>query len=600
MTEGSAPLDAAAEPTSPPLSEERAGFLSGTRADQLAVAAVVASLFFQRLDRTLYQRGTSAIPDVTFDAAIVVLSLRYLHELVRGRLRLGRVTRREYATVGFLVLVVVLGAASVLSLPHWMWSSTQVAKSSIHLAFLAYAAILIGRTVSRELLGFALKLYFWLASAAAVLAVVQAVDLNAGHSFLTRHLHLVFRQHPNGYKAPCSIFSEPAQLGYTMVAALVVGVLLWRSIGLRRTIAGGTLCVVALLLAFPAGATLVAVVLGLIIAVERRPRLGRRTWSAAGVLVVVLAAVAVASPVGSALYDRASGIVSGSDPSAQYRTAVDNASIRIWKLAPATGIGIGDSREVLPFVFHFHAAERTTPQRFNDSNAYLSLLAETGVFGLAGGLVLLAAFIWPSTRPVRFTTVTQLNTLGVALSYVVAGSFLLPPLWFWGGLRLASIRSDGKPDLFETSLAALRRRLVPARPPALPSTAKVRAIGILRPALVVLVLAAVAGAGYALGAQKRTSSSQVPVTVTGVAQLSPVALPGDRQLARDDVKIWGKCGKHCHASLHHVKGRFWQINARWRSGRACLVLDLSNFRETHGPARGLAGRVAGLAPAKCG
>src|SRR5215475_9565811 len=260
------------------LSVERPGTLGSAWVDRAAVGAVVVSIFFERLDRSLYAHG-SPIPDLTFVAGTGILSLRYLYELMRDRVRLARATRREYVVAGFVVPLFILGIVSVLTLPGWMSSGTQLLKSSLHLVFLAYAAILIGRTVSKELLEFALKLYFGIASGAAALAIVQGVDLNAGHGSLTRHLHLIFRPYSNGYLAPCSIFSEPAQLGYPMVAALVIGVLRWRSIGPRRAIAGGALCALALLLAFPAGPILVAVVLGLILLIERRPKLSRRAWA---------------------------------------------------------------------------------------------------------------------------------------------------------------------------------------------------------------------------------------------------------------------------------------------------------------------------------
>jgi O-antigen ligase len=558
--------------------ERRSTTLPGTRVDLVVVGIVVLSLFFERLDRSVYSHGTSAIPDPTFDAAVVLLSLRYA--CARGSARPGRPTLRECVAAGFAAAVVVVGAASLVALPHWLSSGSQVAKSSIHLAFLVYAAILIGRAVSKELLEVALKLYFWLASAAAALAIVQAVDLNAGSGFLTRNLHLIFRPHPNGYEAPCSIFSEPAQLGYISVAALVVGVLLWPSIGRRRTLAGITLCLLAVLLALSAGAFLVAAVLALVLAVERRPKLGYRTWVGAGALVVVLAAVALASPVGSAVYDRASGIVSGNDPSAQYRTAIDSASFRIWKIAPLTGLGIGNTRTLLPYLFRYQGTYRQ--QTFNDSNAYLSLLAETGPLGLAAGLLLLAAFIWPATRPVRRpASVGQLNTLGIAVSYFVAGSFLLPPLWFWGGLRLASLRSAGEPDLLAASLASLRRWRF------------------LRPVLLVAVLAAAGAIVYGAAVQ-RTSSSVLLVTANGVSELSQPGQPGDARLARTDLRIWGRCGRPaCHATFHHAGGRIWQIDASWRKTSACFVLDLAAFAPPAERTRDLTRGYSGLTLVPC-
>lgn len=566
MTDGEATVgvEAAAER----IDDGRVGTLAGTRLDRIAVGIVVLSLFFERLDRSLYSSGRSAIPDLTFDAAVLVLSLRYLHELARGRLRLGRVTAREYVAAGFVILVFVLGVASWATVPHWISSGTQVAKSSIHLAFLAYTAILIGRTVSRELLQFALKLYFWIASGAAALAIVQAVDLNAGNGLLTRHLHLVYRWHPPHYEAPCSIFSEPAQLGYASVAALVVGVLLWRSIGLRRALVGGTLCVLAVLLSLSAGALFVAGVLAIVLAFGLRPRLSRRAWVGVSALAVVVVAVGLASPAGSALYRRASGIVTGHNGTAQYRLSLDRASIRIWRIAPATGVGIGNTRELLPFVY------KTANRKFNDANGYLSLFEETGVAGLAAAVVLVAAFIWPVTRPARLPTAPQLNTLGVAASFLVAGSFLLPPLWFWGGLRMVEARAGAGSDLFRGAVSTVRGSLRP-RTIFGQQITKSR----LRLVIALLVLGIAAVSGYAFRAQETSSRSVRLVRVAGTGELTTAPVPGDPARAHADLQLWAArhCRKHCHESLHYVGGRLWRIEARWPNGSECLLLDLARF-----------------------
>lgn len=559
--------------------EARKGTLAGTWLDYAAVAVVVLSIFFQRLDQDLYLYRGLPIPDATFDVAIAVLSLRYLHELVRRNLRLARPTRRELTVAGSVVLLPVLGVVSLLSEPSWMPSVFQIAKSSSHIIFLAYAAILIGRSVSKELLDFALKLYFFLASAAGALAIVQAVDLNAGSGFLTRHLHLIFRAHP-GYEAPCSIYSEPAVLGYISIAALVVGLLHWQSIGKRRAIAGSALCALALFLAFPAGPALCIVVLGLVLVIERRPKLSLRAWGGAGALAAVLVAIGLASPVGPALYHRASGIVTGSDASARYRSALDADAIRIWRIAPLTGVGLGDTRRL-----HTIRTPFDQTHSFIDTNGYLSLLAETGVFGLAAMVVLLAAFLWPGTRPVRFATVTQLNVLDVAVSLFVAGTFLLPLLWFWGGLRLATVRAGGPPDLYETSLAALRQRLLPPGGRALPSGQALRTSRRLRPVLLALAVAALTAAGYGLEAQRATSASKILVSNDGVTQMSERARPGDAQLARADWQAWGECGAGCQARFHYLGGRLWRIHAEWPSGGTCLLLDLASFRKSGGSTR---------------
>ena len=210
-----------------------------------------------------------------------------------------------------------------------MVSVKQVAKTGAHATFLIAAMALIGRAVSRTLLELALKLYFGLASAAAALAIVQAVDVNALNGSLTRHLDLVVRAYPNGYKAPVSIFPEPAHLGYFSLTAIVVGVLGSEAIRRRRALSGCALCGAALLLALSVGPILVACALLAVLLVARRRSLRdpNRAWAAGAVVVVLLAGVAVATPAGSAIGDRVSRMVSGKDESSKYRSAVIHASV---------------------------------------------------------------------------------------------------------------------------------------------------------------------------------------------------------------------------------------------------------------------------------
>lgn len=569
--EPAAPADSAA-------AEERSGTLAGSALDVAAVAAVVLSLFFERLDRRLYLSGTLPIPDITFDAAVVLFSLRYLHELVRGRVRLARPSAREWVAVGFVLLILALGAVSLATLPGWMTSGTQVVKTTVHLGFLAYAALLIGRALSRPLLELALKLYFWLTAAAAALAIVQAVDLNVGHGAMTRHLHLIFRAHPNGYDAPVSVFSEPAHLGYACVAALVVGILLVRQIGTRPAVFGCVLCALALLLSLPAGPALVGAVLAVLLLLRYGLRVTRRTWGIVAAVAVLCVAVGVATPVGSAISHRFTAIANGSDPSGRYRTAVDSASIKIWRYAPATGVGIGNSRRYLPALVHLPFEQ--VPTEFNDSDAYLSLLGEAGPVGVAGLLLLVAAFAWPARRRSPTGAAAELNVLGVALSFFVAGAFLLPPLWFWGGLRLADARQEGE-DRFG-SLARLRR--------GHPRVSLLRPNAALWSAVAVVAVLGAAGAfAYGVQSQRASARSLTPVpTGRKAAAIDPrMPQPGDPARASHDARLWLRkfCGHGCRSSLFFVSGRYWGIWANWGTRTACVRLDVSKFtprRRGHG------------------
>jgi O-antigen ligase len=545
------------------------GSLSRIGVDRLSIGVVVLSLFFDRIDRSLYLSGRSPIPDLSFDLAIGLLTVRCGYELVRKRIALTRITNRELVLVAFLLLVALLSVVSLATVPSSLVNGKQVVKTYAHLVFLAYAAVLIGRAFSRELLAFALKLYFWLTTAAAALAIVEAIDLNAGSGSLTRRLHLLFHLHrANGYKAPISIFSEPAHLGYFCVGALAIGVFAAPSLGVRRAAIGSLLCAVALLLALPVGPLVVAALLAVVLGIRYRRtlRLSRTAWAGLAAAVVLLAIGGLATPVGPAVWHRATTIANGSDGSARYRLAVMNTSIRLWKRAPATGVGLGNTRYYLPT--YVHLPFNVGPLQFDNADAYLSILGETGPLGLAGFVALIVALAWPAGRRPRWeSSATQLTVFLAALSVVIDGAFPAGAfLWFWLGTGLAGVRANGEHDLFDrVARAAARPRLLVA------------------PVALLLLLFGAGGMAYALDVQHASTRSVRWVTANGQRLLEPIAQPGDAGLTRADARRWAAryCPKHrCRYSLHFVGGRLWQIDAKWKHRSACLLVDLSKgFRQ---------------------
>jgi hypothetical protein len=168
----------------------------------------------------------------------------------------------------------------------------------------------------------------------------------------------------------------------------------------------------------------------------------------------LLVAVAVASPLGSALGHRASALVGGSDNSGSYRIAQDRASLDVWHYAPATGVGLGQTRRFLPLLVPVRWFNETAAAvQFNASNTYVSILGEAGPLGVIGLLLLIGAFLWPfGAEREPIAEATQTNVLALALVFLVVNVLLLPPFWFWGGLSLAAARQAGE-------IAPLTRRL---------------------------------------------------------------------------------------------------------------------------------------------
>src|SRR4029077_5136952 len=75
--------------------------LAGSDVDRLFVGIVVCSLFLERIDNHLYLTGRAPVSDLTFDLAIGLLTVRFLWELIAGRVALSRITAREGVIAGF-------------------------------------------------------------------------------------------------------------------------------------------------------------------------------------------------------------------------------------------------------------------------------------------------------------------------------------------------------------------------------------------------------------------------------------------------------------------------------------------------------------------
>src|SRR5206468_9408910 len=121
-----------------------------------------------------------------------------------------------------------------------------------HFAYMALITLLLGRLLTPALLRRAFATFFVLTVAAAVVACLQALDQNALHTGATSALHLLSRQNP-GFIRPCSIFSEPAILGYYMLSGTIAGLWLAAASASRWIWLGIGLCVIASLLGAAAG-----------------------------------------------------------------------------------------------------------------------------------------------------------------------------------------------------------------------------------------------------------------------------------------------------------------------------------------------------------
>jgi O-antigen ligase len=408
--------------------------------DQVLVSLLVVALFLERFEKEWYQSGRVPLPDVFFVGAVCLLAARLAAEALRAR-RIRPVPSKEFALVLYVALLGVLSFAAILTRHETREHLGQVGKTYTHLVFLLLASLLAGRMFARgRLAERALETYFALAVLISVVTILQAIDDNVFFFGFSKALGLRSRTHGEVFARPMAIFSEPAYLGYAMLIGALIGVGL---IARRRRLlasAGVTLCAVAFLLAGSAGAMLIAALV-LTLAATRyvtslrsvaRPFL----FPIAGVLAAVVVTLVAVPPVRQTITRRADSIRNGNDPSTELRKQQNHGSIEIWKKAPLTGVGLGNTRLYLPSYIHTRY-DPGTGRKFSAANAYLGLLGEAGLLGPAGLVVVLLMLARRNAGVLSGAeTLTQISVVILLLQFLIIGAFLLPPFWFWAGLRI--------------------------------------------------------------------------------------------------------------------------------------------------------------------
>jgi O-antigen ligase len=320
----------------------------------------------------------------------------------------------------------------------------QSVKTFAHFAYFALIVLLLGRILTPGLMRRALSTFFVLAVAGSVLAVLQAIDQNALHTGASGALHLVSRSRSgtSGFLSPCSIFSEPAFLGYFALLGILIGLRMYGIWQTRWVLVGMGFCLIAILLAAAAGPIVALAAVALYLA-WRANRLWRRFWKELAALVVVGVVVVALLPAGRALTERAGSIVSGTDNSSRFRYAVDSGSIQIWKLSPLTGVGLGNTRYYMPSLADLSFDPNLTPQdaRFQSVSSYLNILGESGVFGLLMLATMFIALFWPFGK--RRSEDAWFSEAAI-LMFIVASFFITlfaaPVFWFFVAVRLAELR----------------------------------------------------------------------------------------------------------------------------------------------------------------
>lgn len=423
-----------------PVRPHREYGLTFSKTNRIAVALVVVSLFlerFERLDEASHSYPILPIPDLFFLSAVALLTGKVALDLLLGRLALRPFGTKDFALIAFVVTLGAISFVAAFIEPEAVTSGNQVLKTFSHLSVLLGAAVLLGRALSYELVAYALKVFFVSAVSVSALGILQAVDQNVVRFGLVDLLDLISRPGADRFARPCSIFSEPALLGYASLGGIVIGLSVIAENHRVASALGTSICAAGLLLAAAAGPLVVCVILAPYVVIFRHAFFRRDLLPAVAAVAVVAALVWFLTPVSDTVVYRAESVSTGRDPSAQLRTALNEGSVEVWKISPITGVGLGNSRRhlsnfvSLPFL-------PGTQYSFNTGNAYVNLLGETGPLGVGALMAVFIILWWPNRHaPRRLDHVTRVFIVMLAVAFLIINQVVMPPLWFWAGLRLA-------------------------------------------------------------------------------------------------------------------------------------------------------------------
>lgn len=418
--------------------------------DEVLVMAVVFALFFEAPDDSLWLKHGFPIPNLTYVLVGAVVIGRAVYLALHGRFDLSKPSWREWTVIGlFAVFAVTAVLAALLGHPHAQPKGkplilvshlAQSVKTFAHFSYLALITLVLGRFLTPALLRRAFVTFFVLVVGAAVIASLQALDQNALHTGATGAFHLISRE-TNNFIRPCSVFSEPAILGYYMLLGIVTGLWLESQSPSRWNWVGIGFCVVATLLGAAAGPA-AAFFVGFAYLVWRGWRVLRRSWRELAIIAVAATAVLVFLPVGQTLSQRATNTGPIAKNSSEFRKKFDSASVKIWQLSPLTGVGLGNDKYYNPSLVHFDKHFSVGQQTgFQSVNSYLGTLSEAGVFGFLLLVTMVLALFVPLKRVrVEGAWVTEAPILLFIVAFFFINMFAYPIFWFWCAARLAHVR----------------------------------------------------------------------------------------------------------------------------------------------------------------
>lgn len=435
------------------------------RPKEILIAAYVFALTYNRqfysFTGLLGDQGPQGLYWVPADLVLVVLATVQVMERVMGRASEPPVPRVPTALVlwpAFVFLVPCILSALFADKPELAFNElVRVAKFVIVLAWLQ-------RTMTMSM---------WYAAVAALAASVALqgflgvlqVAMRADRGFLTAFGVAADRVvlidglpdlmenrgrgtmgHPN-FLGPYLLTLVPCALGallYSRGRLLRYAALVVLLAGLAGLVSTKSRAPIALIVGG----------LGLVVVVAVCERRLSLPSAAAGAVLGVTMLAAAAVPFIDAIYERLQGDFSAS---VTFRADYNATAVRMWNDAPLVGVGLNNFSHMLAdYSQHFYHMNKSLQEASRDAdvramapvhNVYLLVLSETGVLGLGGFIILLAAAFW---RAVRGALVSDGAVRGICVG-LAAGMVLqwaqqmldfslwLDPYWYTMALTIALV-----------------------------------------------------------------------------------------------------------------------------------------------------------------
>lgn len=397
---------------------------------RVALILIATSPVVEKYDLEFEIAG-SPIPTPLYTAATLLAVVLLVVSPERGK----GVRWPGILVLAWLSIVVVASLVRIIFLERTLTDPNQAVVTLLHLSQLAGVAIVSGLTMGPRYAKMCAGYFATAVTVAVVIGWAQFLDQNLLGTGLSEALGLRSRL-AGPLARPISVFSEPAYFGYFSQLAFWLSLYAHRNQNRRQR----AVLLTGAILPLAVGPLVVLVASTAIYAVLTR----RLRWMAYSPVIAIAVLGALSTSPGQYLRDRIDRIRTNNDPSANVRSALNDASISLIEDNQLLGLGPGQTRFHLPELVHVPGVELTA---YNQAgNSYLAFATDYGLviavmfFGL---LVLLAAMAAKKQPAITLIFAVYF------ISWFSVSSVGLPQFWIPFGIALGALSAPFDPEVGE-------------------------------------------------------------------------------------------------------------------------------------------------------